>query len=98
MKKIRKTIIYILCVAIILNIAAFPLFTALEHNHDCVGDGCYICSALLTFKELFKTVTAVITLYILLITEEKRCHLTDKKNIRRIFSSDPISLKVKLTN
>lgn len=98
MKRMRKTVIYALCVAIILSIAAFPLFTALEHNHNCVGDGCYICSALMSFKELFRTITTVIPLCILLITGEKNCHLNNKNNIRCIFSSDPISLKVKLTN
>ena len=94
-RRFTAVIMAVVAVAVILSSLVFII----EHaEHDCVGDGCEICRAILSCSRAFGALCQAIVAVYALAAAVRRLRLARAGEKLRFAHKTPVALRVKLSN
>ena len=95
----KHRIVAVLMAALVLFVMAFSLFViAAEADHNCAGDDCPICAVIAVCENTVKGLTAVMVFVSLMVALAIARFRFEREKQRFVRFSNPVLLKVKLTN
>lgn len=97
-KKFATTIAAAICFVLLFALLLSSVFVALEAEHDCVGEGCLVCQAVSaiekTLEKLFLALSFALAVGCLRLAGGAVCRLV----LCHVPASNPVALRVKLSN